>query len=103
MISLVFLSSKGTGNENESSASGDCADKKPQGGSSYGHWAEWGRPRTGERNPAERIYSSEYCKDQCGSRNAAEKWEWRSIFKSHEGTAADGSAGGRNPCRSDRH
>ena len=24
-------------NENESSASGDCADKKPQGGSSYGH------------------------------------------------------------------
>lgn len=29
--------SGGTGNENESSASGDCADKKPQGGSSYGH------------------------------------------------------------------
>ena len=23
--------------KNESSASGDCADKKPQGGSSYGH------------------------------------------------------------------
>lgn len=25
------------------------------------------------KETAERIYSSEYCKDQCGSRNAAEK------------------------------
>ena len=32
-----------------------------------------------------------------------EKCRVKKYFKSHEGTAADGSAGRRNPCRSDRH